>query len=240
MKKQIPNFITSLNLLSGCIALVFAFHEQLVISSAFIGLGLFFDFFDGFFARILKVKSNIGKELDSLADVVTFGVVPGIIIFQLMNLSFSTPQFVISGYSILPFTGFLIPLFSAYRLAKFNIDTRQVDVFYGLPTPASAIFIASIPLIVYQQDFVFGIDKVILDSILTNFYFLFSLSILISWLMVSEIKLFSLKFSSFKWKENKIRYIFIGSAVICLILFQFLAIPILIIFYIFLSVVYKV
>lgn len=239
MRKHVPNFITSLNLLSGCIAVVFAFNGQLSLAALFIGAGAFFDFIDGFAARMLRVNSGIGKELDSLADVITFGLVPGVLIYQLMQSDLNGPGIYASGYNIAAFIAFLIPVFSALRLAKFNTDTRQEEVFYGLPTPASAIFIGSLPLILDQKGFLFGGSAEGIHELITNYYFLASLTVLISWLMVSEIRLFSLKFKSFSWNANRIKYLFIASGIVLFILFQFVAIPLLILLYIALSVIFR-
>lgn len=239
MVKHIPNFITSLNLLSGCIALAFAFEGELILSSIFIGAGAVFDFADGFAARLLNVKSKIGKELDSLADIVTFGLVPGALIYQLMQQDINAPVMVISGFSILPFIGFLIPVFSALRLAKFNIDSRQESVFYGMPTPATAIFLGSFPLILGQDSIPFGLSIDTVHEVITNFYTLVSLSVLVSWLMVSEIPLFSLKFNSFSWRSNAIRYVFLGMGILLFVALQFVAIPIIILLYIILSLIFS-
>jgi len=239
MRKNIPNFITSLNLLSGCIALVFAFDGELVMTSVFIGLGAFFDFIDGFAARLLKVNSSIGKELDSLADVITFGLVPGVVIYQLMQLDLSAPGFYVSKSPVFTFLAFLIPVFSAIRLAKFNTDTRQEEVFYGLPTPASALFLGSFPLVLMQQKLPFGLSIDGIHALITNFYVLASLTVLVSWLMVSEIRLFSLKFKSFDWEKNKVRYIFLGISIALLVILHFVAMPLIIILYVLLSVIFK-
>ncbi|RZK73966.1 MAG: CDP-diacylglycerol--serine O-phosphatidyltransferase, partial [Pedobacter sp.] len=136
MRKHIPNAITCANLFSGCIGIVYAFNGDLKTVAFFVILSGIFDFFDGFVARLLKVKSEIGKELDSLADVISFGFLPGVIVFQLLNIENS-------GY--LPYLAFLIPVFSAYRLAKFNLDTRQTEEFIGLNTPMNTFFIISLP-----------------------------------------------------------------------------------------------
>lgn len=239
MRKHIPNFITSLNLLSGCIALVFAFEGQLVLSSLFIGAGALFDFADGFAARLLHVKSSIGKELDSLADIVTFGLVPGALVYQLIQQDLNAPVLYVSQFSLFPFAGFLIPVFSALRLAKFNTDTRQAEVFYGLPTPATAIFIGSFPLILNQKNMPIGFSMDLIHSLLTNFYILFSLTVLISWLMVSEIRLFSLKFKSFGWQRNELRYSFLALSVMLFIAMHFVAIPVIILLYILLSLIFN-
>jgi CDP-diacylglycerol--serine O-phosphatidyltransferase len=239
MRKHIPNFFTSLNLLSGCIALVFAFDGQLVITAVLIGVGALFDFIDGFAARLLQVKSGIGKELDSLADVITFGLVPGVIVFQLMNLDLNTPGVYVSSYSIFTFLAFIVPVFSALRLAKFNTDTRQEEVFYGLPTPASAIFLGSFPLVLMQENTPVGISLAGIHEMITNFYVLASLTVLVSWLMVSEIRLFSLKFKSFSWEKNKTRYIFLGLGVALLLLLNYVAIPLIVVLYVMLSLAIK-
>lgn len=237
MVRHVPNFITSLNLLSGCIALVFAFEGQLVYTSIFIGLGAFFDFADGFAARLLNVKSKIGKELDSLADVVTFGVAPGVIIFQLIHQNIVAPQLFLGNISVFPFVGFLIPVFSALRLAKFNTDDRQEHVFYGLPTPASALFIGALPLILAQQSTPIGGSISLVHEIIENFYVLIAITILISGLMVSELKLFSLKFNSYSWYNNRIRYIFLGLCLLMLIALHFIALPLSILLYVFMSLI---
>lgn len=238
MVKHIPNFVTSLNLLSGCIAIVLAFDGQLTYASLFIGLGAFFDFIDGFVARLLNVKSDVGKELDSLADVITFGLVPGILIYLLLLKDLSAPTLYIGNFSVYPLLGFLIPVFSALRLAKFNLDTRQETVFYGMPTPSTAIFFGSFPLILAQQSTPCGIQVDMAHALITNFYVLGTLTILFSWLMVSEIKLFSLKFKSFSWRSNRIRYIFLGLSLVMIILLHFLAIPLIIFLYITLSLIF--
>ena len=239
MYKHIPNFITSLNLLSGCIALAFAFEGELILSSLFIGAGALFDFADGFAARLLRVKSKIGKELDSLADIVTFGVVPGALVYQLMQQDINAPVIFISDHSMLPFIGFLIPVFSALRLAKFNIDSRQERVFYGMPTPATAIFLGSFPLILGQDSIPFGLSIDTVHEVITNFYVLVSLTVLVSWLMVSEIPLFSLKFNSFSWQSNAIRYLFLGMSIVLFSVLYFVSIPIIIFLYIIISLIYS-
>ncbi len=239
MHKHIPNFITSLNLLSGCFALVFAFSGELWIASLLIGLGAFFDFIDGAAARMLKVSDGIGKELDSLADVVTFGLVPGVLVFQLMNLDLQVPGPRLSNYPVLAFTAFLVPVFSALRLARFNVDTRQKEVFYGLPTPASALFLGSLPLVLIQDSLPFGLSISSLQTLITNFYVLLSLTVLISWLMVSDIRLFSLKFRSLSWKENRPRYVLLLLAAALLLMFRYAGIPLGIVLYVLLSIFSK-
>ncbi|NTW32465.1 MAG: CDP-diacylglycerol--serine O-phosphatidyltransferase [Bacteroidetes bacterium] len=234
MKKHIPNFITSLNLLCGCIGIGLAFKDNLAFKEDFIlavymiGFAAIFDFLDGMVARLLNVKSDIGKELDSLADVVSFGVLPGVILFCLLSNAYSeTTGFV----SFLPFVAFLIPVFSALRLAKFNIDTRQTNSFIGLPTPANAIFIGSIPLIIAGGD-----SQSFIQNIFSNPGFLVMLIFLMSYLLVSPIPLFSMKFKDMSWAGNKVQYIFIIITVIFLLLFKFTAIPLILFVYIFLSI----
>jgi CDP-diacylglycerol--serine O-phosphatidyltransferase len=229
MKKHIPNLLTVLNLLSGCIAITAAYQGNLMLASWLIGLAAVFDFFDGMAARLLKVKSALGKELDSLADMVSFGVVPGVIVFQLLNLNPDIQSYYIS------YIAFLIPVFSAIRLAKFNTDARQEDMFYGLPTPANAILIASLPLILNQQIEIFNLDLNFIKPFISNAYFLVSLTVLSSWLLVAEIPLMSLKFKSVGWAENKTRYILILLSLLFLILIQFAGIPMIIFSYIILS-----
>ena len=234
IKNHIPNFITLLNLLSGCIAIVFIFDDQLVMASYLIGLAAIFDFLDGFLARLLNAKSSIGKDLDSLADVISFGLVPGLILFKLINYSFE--NFMNSGITILiPYIAFLIPIFSALRLAKFNNDERQQDVFIGLPTPANALLIASFPLILIQKSTLVGIDISSIHSLFYSTVFLIALTILLSYLLIAEIPLLSLKFKTYNWNENKIRYIFLGISCILLILLFYSAIPVIILLYILLS-----
>ena len=233
IKKNIPNFITLLNLFSGCLSIVAAFENNLVWAAYFIGIAAILDFLDGTFARILKAKSETGKQLDSLADIVSFGVAPAIILFQLISHSPDLPVLEIFNINLLPFIAFFIPVFSALRLAKFNIDTRQTESFIGLPTPANAIFIASLPLILIQQ---FPDYQWVFDTIKSS-WFLMALTIILSSLLISNIPLFSLKFKNLKWKDNKNRYIFLGISIAFILIFYFAAIPLIIIVYILISVV---
>lgn len=213
MKKHIPNFLTSLNLLSGCIGIVFAFKGDIVLSVYLIWLALLFDFADGLSARLLNVKSDIGKELDSLADMVTFGVLPAILMFLMLQ-----DKFDMMG---IPYLAFLIAIFSGLRLAKFNVDTRQEENFIGLPTPANALFISS--LIFFQAQ--------IPD------WLLIIITLLFSYLLVAELPLFSLKLKSLKWNGNEVRYIFLITAVILLAVLQLAALPFIIISYVVYSII---
>ncbi len=261
IKKHIPNAITCGNLLCGCLAIVKAFEGDLVWAAYLVGIALVLDFFDGFTARLLKVASPIGKDLDSLADMVTFGVVPGIVMFQIMSFSHNSLYTFDFGPS-LKYFAFAIPVFSAIRLAKFNNDTRQSDSFIGLPTPANAIVICSIPLIFafqnstnglmqeisqnfngnytpIKEEFVLGNivfgEKVLLWSL--NQYALCLVSLIMSLLLVAPLPLLALKFKNFGWADNKMRFILIGLVVICIAVFQFIGIPLAIILYILLSVI---
>ena len=221
IKRNIPNLITLGNLFCGLVAIVFSFENNLHLAGAFIFFGAILDFFDGLSARLLKVTSKIGKQLDSMADMVTFGVAPGIIMFQMIAD--------IDKNSYIPYIGFIITLFSAIRLARFNIDTKQTSSFIGLPTPAAAIFIASLPIISEYHNIQFTDSK-----------FFIGISIILSILLISKLPLFSLKVKkeeNWKDKENIIRIIFLISCVILLFIFEFAAIPFIVILYIFLSII---
>ncbi len=243
MLKQIPNIITSLNLLCGCVAVLFVVTGDMVAASFFVFLGIIFDFFDGFAARLLKAQSDIGLEFDSLADLVTSGVVPGLVMVQLLNMSifgnnislsniFSTTNWNTSFMNYLPFIGLMIVIASAYRLAKFNVDTRQTENFIGLPTPANTLFILSLPLILHFQ------HSQIAESIILNKWFLIGITIISSLLLNAEIRLFALKFKTWDFKINSMRYVFLGLCLIALILLKFVAIPFIILLYILLSLLF--
>jgi CDP-diacylglycerol---serine O-phosphatidyltransferase len=227
IKKQIPNLITLGNLFCGCIALVFVAKFQFDKAFFFVFLGIFLDFFDGFFARIFKVSSPLGLQLDSLADMVTSGVVPGFVVFQMFQGSAYDPELI----SVHSFFGFFITLGACFRLAKFNIDTRQTDSFIGLPTPANAIFILSLPLI--KNEFL-GIPYA--EIIHTN-WFLITITIFSVIMMNSEIALFSLKIKSKNLMDNKLQIGFMLLCIVLLLLLKILAIPVIIISYILISVV---
>jgi len=239
LKKHIPNIISLLNLFGGCVGIVFAIQGELALASYSVGLAAVFDFFDGLAARLLNAKSEMGKQLDSLADVISFGLLPGTIIYGLMFLDLGGPKFYISGINVIPFFGFLIPVFSAIRLAKFNIDERQTEIFLGLPTPANGILIASLPLIMMQETTLIIIEINFLKEFISNSYFLIILTVLLSWLLVAEIPLMSLKFKSYSWEGNELRYSILASAILLFILFYFVSIPLIILLYIFLSLIYR-
>lgn len=219
MKRHIPNLFTFLNMVSGVVALVLVFQNQFVTAAGFVFLGIFFDFFDGFFARLFKVNSDLGIQLDSLADMITSGVVPGAVMYKMLLLH---PE----NGEIFPYVGFILTLAAGYRLAKFNIDTRQTEQFIGLPTPAMSIFVVSIPVIIILGDF----PKI--NPYLMNSSFLSAVVIIFSYLMNSELPLFSLKFKNFTWKDNAIKFVFIILAIILLLFFKIAALPLLILFYI--------
>lgn len=229
MKKHIPNLITFGNLFAGSIACLYAFQADFLWAFIFMFIGIFFDFFDGMAARILDVKSELGLQLDSLADMVTSGLVPGIVMFHLIgksvNPDFSFQEFDFASIDVVALFGFLITLGSAYRLAKFNIDTRQTDAFIGLPTPANAIFITSLALSIERLPF------------LQNVYILCFISILSYYILNAEIKLIALKFKNLNFKENWYRFLLILVSIALIISLQFLAVPIIIAFYIILSII---
>ncbi len=220
------------------------------MAALFVLLGIFFDFFDGLAARLLKVSSELGKQLDSLADLVTSGVAPGIVMYQLLSRAINQGSYAatfiektdatlwvgakIEPIQLIPFIGFLLPLAAAYRLANFNLDERQATTFIGLPTPAMSIFVISLPLILVYS------DMQIINNLLHNSYFLIILTLLLSIAMNAEIPLFSLKFKSFSLKSNWIEILFIGLAAAGLIMLNFVAIPLIIISYIILSLVKNV
>ncbi len=232
MKKHLPNFITCLNLLCGCLAIVSIFHKALDLAVYLIAAAAVFDFLDGAVARLLHVKSEIGKQLDSLADMVTFGVVPGFLMYQMITTSIFETYGMLVNSDIkwnLAYISMLLPIFSAIRLAKFNIDIRQTESFIGVPTPANTIFIASFPLILIFQPDSF------LASYLHQLSFLIITTIVCSFLLVAELPLFSLKFKNLGWKGNEIRFIFIALSLLFLVLFKFTGIAFLIILYVVLS-----
>lgn len=229
IKKQVPNTITLLNLFCGCIAMVFALKNDFEMAFYFVSLGIFLDFFDGFFARLFQVSSPLGLQLDSLADMVTSGVVPGIVMYQLMGSSSGFPKL---GWIVepFPFIGFLITLGSCYRLANFNIDTRQTDSFIGLPTPANALFILSLPLVLRDLDSFFVLE------LLTNPFVLIGITLLSVYMLNAEIPLFSLKIKQMSLKKNALQFSFLLSSLVLLVVFQYAGIPLVIVLYVLLSV----
>jgi len=227
MKKYIPNLLTCCNAFFGAISIVFAFKGFLETAALLIICAALFDFFDGFAARLLKVQSEIGADLDSQSDIISFGLAPAAILYMWLNFCFANlpPEMQIFPLTLLPYFAFIIVPFSAYRLAKFNNDTRQHDLFYGLPTPANTFFIAFLP---------FAADKL---PFLDNFWILIGLTLIFSILLVVDFPMFSLKFSNYNFKKNWIRYIFLLLSALLLVAFQLAAFPIIILLYILIALI---
>jgi len=256
--RNIPNAITCANLLCGCLAIVKAFEGDLVWAAYLVGIAAALDFLDGFIARALNANSPIGKDLDSLADMVTFGVVPGVIMYKLLSFICPKGETIVgntflpsswtffSGYEyLIPYIAFLIPVFSAIRLARFNNDTRQTDSFIGLPTPANAIFFCSFPLITKQIiasysnpfELLLAATSNPVLKMSNNPLVLSGVVLLFCFLLIAPLPLFSLKFKGFKWKGNQIRFAFLGIAAGLIGWLQFMGIPLVIILYILLSII---
>ena len=232
--KQIPNIITLGNLFSGTVAVIFAVEGDYEIAALLVCIGIVLDFFDGFVARLLNVSGELGKQLDSLADMVTSGVVPGVIIYKLLGNNLTNkPNIMDNAMQVLdlPLIGLLLTLAAGFRLAKFNIDTRQTDSFIGLPTPAMSLFIVSLPLILKYTE----IDFV--ENLIKNNYFLISLIGVLSYLMNAELPLFSLKFKEYSVKNNLMKYLFLIASLLMIIFLQYVSIPLIIILYVILSVI---
>jgi CDP-diacylglycerol---serine O-phosphatidyltransferase len=229
IKKHIPNIITLLNLFCGCVAAVFVAELKFEMAFYFVCLGIFLDFFDGFFARLFKVAGELGLQLDSLADMVTSGLVPGFVMFWLLQQA----QNPAAPILVLPYLGFIITLGSCYRLANFNIDTRQTDSFIGLPTPANTLFIMSLPLVKES----YSEESLVILEILTNQWILLAITLFSAYILNAEIPLFSLKIKDFTFKKNAIQIVFLTLSVLLLFFFQYLAIPMIIFTYVLLSVV---
>lgn len=275
---KIANILTGFNLLSGVMSIIFAFSGRLEWAVGAIIIGAIFDFLDGFVARLLKQQGELGKQLDSLADMITFGVAPGIIVFILLILSGATdiivdqggvkadlwlegtmgysvqfwiavflndmvgnhtpflPHHFYGGYKFIPFIALIIPFFSLFRLAKFNLDIRQTTGFIGLPTPANSLFFGSLALLLWDG-FGQGNWKTEISFALIQFKILIPLIIAFSLLLIAEIPLFSLKFNHFKWNENEVKFIFLILSLLAILLLWVWAIPIIVILYLLLSVV---
>lgn len=227
---SLPNILTLINLFSGCLGVVFLFNNKWELVPLCILVSLVADFFDGFAARFTKTNSDLGKQLDSLADVVSFGFLPGAILFNLIGATAYDAPFDAKLWVASP--GFLVSLFAALRLAKFNIDTRQSDGFIGLATPAATLFIAGILLIhIYNP---YG-----LAAITNSAAFLYVATVVVSFLMIAELPMFSFKFKSFGWKGNEIRYLFIILSLVLLATLKFAAVSVIIILYILISIAQK-
>ncbi len=238
--KWFPNFLTSMSVFMGSLAIVTAFqsNDYLIYSALFIAIAAIFDFSDGFAARLLKASSAIGKELDSLADMVSFGVAPAIIMYKLMRISLfgENDNILLSDLSIndlvIILSSFIIAIFSALRLAKFNIDTRQTSSFIGMPTPAGAISILSLVIVFHYFK-----DSFIYINITSSIYFLLIYTFVVSFLLVSELPMFSLKIKNLKFNDNSIQFIFLGILIILFLIFKSLAIVFFIPLYIFMSII---
>lgn len=249
--KQIPNLFTLLNLLLGCIAIIFILQtnetivymdregflqvnlpEKIVIGSLLIFGAAIIDFLDGFVARLFKATSAMGKQLDSLADVVSFGVAPGLIIYQLLRISFSQQQDGLQISLVMLLPALIIPCAAAWRLAKFNLDDSQQFHFKGLPTPAAGLFIASLPLIIFYQ--IMG-----LQFFLINKWILYVIILLLCFLMVSNIPMASLKFRDLSLKNNLPKIILLVIGIVTAILYSWLAVPLVLLCYIALSLIIK-
>lgn len=217
LKQQIPNILTAGNLVCGCIGIVMVLSGKVEMAPVAVVLAAVFDFFDGFAARLLKVSSAIGKELDSLADMVSFGVLPAVTVYQL--LAAAQPN------EFLPYVAFLIAVFSAFRLAQFNVDTRQSDKFIGVPTPASALFFTT--LVWAARAF----------PELNGTYVLVSFTVLFSWFMVSPFEMIALKFKDFGWAGNQPRYLVILMALLVIVIGGYTLIPLVILLYVIISIV---
>jgi CDP-diacylglycerol---serine O-phosphatidyltransferase len=231
-KDNIPNLITLLNLISGSIAIIMVFSGKLPYASWFIFLAAVFDFCDGLAARLLHAKSAIGAELDSLADVVSFGLAPSAILYMLLLQSRDLPGIEVASLPLLPFAALLVVAGSAYRLAKFNTDPGQATEFKGLPTPATGLFVAALPLMIGSTDHASA-----LAHLTDNFYILLAIIVFLSWLMISNIPMLSLKFKNLSWKDNYFRFILVAALPVMFILFRFAAIPLTIFLYIILSII---
>lgn len=224
IRQHIPNALTCCNLICGCLGIIEVLKGNLIWAPYFIWLAAVFDFFDGFAARRLKVSSPIGGELDSLADMVTFGVLPALLLFAMLGQAL-LPVWV-------PYLALVVAVFSALRLAKFNVDTRQTTSFIGVPTPANALLISSFPVILSN-------DQGGFYSFINHPAFLLSVAFIMSFLLVAEIPLFALKFKDFSWSNNRIKYIFLLLSLLLIIFFKFVAIPLIIILYVILSLLTK-
>lgn len=229
MKKHIPNTITCLNLVCGCLSCMAALKSNLEAAAIWIIIAAVFDFCDGLTARLLKVSSVIGKELDSLSDIVSFGVAPAMIIYTwLTKCLYELPSTFQNGFAeLLPFVALLVPALSAVRLARFNVDDRQVSSFIGMPTPANALFLGFVPIAAEQV------------SILSNFWVVWCFTIIMALLLISDINMLSLKFKNLKFtKENIPRFLILLIGLILIIFFRAGAFPLIILTYLLISLIY--
>lgn len=249
--KQIPNLFTLLNLVFGCLAIVATLQngfivnvdangsqildipEKIWLASLFIGIAALVDFLDGFVARLFNATSEMGKQLDSLADVVSFGVAPGIILYQFLRLSIAGSSDGLDASIIWLLPAFIIPCAAAWRLARFNIDNTQSHVFKGMPVPAAGIFVASLPLIYWN------VNAAWVSELLLNKWFLYAIIFILSCLMVSKLPLMALKFKDFSIKNNLPKYLIVAIAIVSFLILKWLAVPLTIIAYVALSLLFK-
>lgn len=249
--KQIPNIFTLLNLICGCIAITYILQngitirydntnsqfidlsEKMWMASLFIGIAAVVDFLDGFVARLFNASSEMGKQLDSLADVVSFGVAPSLIVYQFLRMSYASGEDGINTSIWFLFPAFIIAAAGAYRLARFNLDTTQSYGFKGVPIPAAGLLLASLPLIYWHAANAFT------TNLLLNKWFLYALIMVVSWLMVSKLPLMALKFKNLSVKDNLPKYLIVVFSIIAAIFLQWLAVPVIFIAYIILSLAFK-
>lgn len=228
LKQHIPNALTCGNLVSGCLSILFVASGMPVKAAIMVFVAGLFDFLDGFSARLFHAHSPIGADLDSLSDVVSFGVAPSFIMYWLMCRAFDLPYFSLFGYNLLPCLAFLLPVFAAIRLAKFNIDDTQKTLFRGIPAPGMAIFVASLPLALSQVGH-------LTDGAL-SYWASLGITLIFSFMMVSRLRFFSFKMKSAKWKGNEVRWIFLLIALVSFVIFRFLALPFVMMVYVLLSI----
>ncbi len=233
MKNHIPNIITLFNLLSGILSIYSFMQGDIAMASWFIFIAAGFDFIDGLAARFLNAKSEIGAQLDSLCDIVSFGVAPGFLMFFMLSQSHGNPGNSSDTIDLLPFLAFIIPAFGALRLAKFNTDEEQSVSFKGLPIPAMALLVASLPLIRIEL----YAEREFFYMLMTNTYLLLAITLIGSLLMVSRFPMFSLKFDGFAFKKNMTKYIFLILSLILLLFLEIIAMPFIILLYLFISLV---
>lgn len=236
LKQHVPNLITCGNLVSGCLSILFITSNMPVKAAIMIFVAGLFDFFDGFAARLLHAHSPIGADLDSLSDVVSFGVAPGFIMYWLMSQFFVSRLWLyewwwsVGGFNLLPFIAFLLPVFSAIRLAKFNVDDTQTTTFRGIPAPGMAIFIASLPLALSQMGH-------LTDGAL-GYWACFGITLVFAFMMVCNLRFFSFKMKSATWKGNEVRWIFLIIAVASFAIFRFVALPFIMMVYVLTSILF--
>ena len=249
--KQIPNLFTLLNLVFGCLAIVFTLQngimitadaegtellyipEKIWLASLFIGIAAVVDFLDGFVARFFNASSEMGKQLDSLADLVSFGVAPGMIIFQFLRLSLAQQEDGLSVSMLWLVPVFILPCAAAYRLARFNLDASQSYSFKGMPVPAAGMFVASLPLIYWN------VNEDWVRNILLNKWFLYGLVAVLSWLMVSRIPLMAMKFKDYSFKNNFPRYLLVIIAILSVVVLKWLSVPVIVLSYVLISLLFK-